>query len=542
MAMSTIPDEGERERGRTKSRWWESESGSVGNGGRKIERSKRESKYMGLHPDARFNLQYEDDSSPSVVTVATPGRAGPSNEYPPEKVGWHEEDQDLSITSPPYYSVPNTPSATFGLDVSRLVTLPPPYPRHYPAMSNAHPDLASFRAVIRQLNELTVVQDTMAAFTAKVTRSRAIQAQEAAARAAQSHHSINEQVRLGQISYSTAAAAEEQFRREESEKKQAAMRAEFDTFAPEVQTPLNAILSERITKASTCIAELRDGLATSSRPDAPMEEGDEKPELLEKLKLLKWLVEAREALHRQVFDLETDRSSRFRDLVLADLRERGEAPEQISDAERFFRKDALDRWATYERAARGRFEALQGIVQKHVDRGVQDQLSAFWDIAPRLLEVVQRIPNSEEDIERLRVSVPHKEISENPGYGDWPLQYLYGLLKHADKATYQFIENQVGLMCLSHEVGMAVMSAGVRVLKTERCAEEDLPENDEGLDAEMIEMASYEETRLTRELKEKVSEVEGQWEEALGDKLKWAVEKVETVLREMGGWDDGLED
>jgi hypothetical protein len=542
MAMSNAQDDAES-RGRTMSRWWESDSGSVGNP-KKIERSKRESKYMGLHPDARFNLQFDDEPSPSVGTSGTPVPTGSSSQYPPEKVGWHDDEGKEQQTTPvPYHSLPNTPSATAGLDVSRLVTLPPPYPRHYPAMSNSHPDLASFRTAIRQLNDISDIQEKRATFNAKITRQRAVAAQEAAAREAQMHHNITEQVRLGQMSYADAAQAEDTFRAREAKEKQTILRAEFDAFAPEVQTPLHAFLSERLTKANACISQLRDGLLDAAeQPDAPLDEGDETPELLEKLKLLKWLVEAREFLHRQVFDLETERSGRFRDLVLADMRGRGEIEAKVADAEGFFHKDALDRWATYERDTRARLEELQGVVQKHVERGVQDQLNAFWDIAPRLLEVVQRIPTADVELKQFQVSVPHKEISENPSYGEFPLQYLYGLLCHAQKATYQFIENQVGLMCLAHEVGMVLMGAGIRVLKTERCLEENLKEGDEGLEIDMSEMAEYEERRLTRELKDRVSEVEGQWEQALGKDLTACEERVESVLKDVRGWDESLKE
>jgi hypothetical protein len=538
MAMSTAQDELES-RGRSKSRWWESDSGSTGPG-RKIERTKRESKYMGLHPDARFNLQFEDEPSPSIATLGTPARTGSAGEYPPEKVGLHDEEyRDPPVLSPPSQSVPNTPSATAGLDVSRLVTLPPPYPRHYPAMSNNHPDLATFRTTIRMLNDVADIEERKAAFTAKVTRQRAIAAQESAAREAQMHHNISEQIRLGQMNWKTAGEAEENFRVGEAKEKQAALRKEFDDFAPEVQTPLKALLSERITKANACISQLRDGLSDSAKPDAPMEEGDERPELLEKLKLIKWLVEAREALHRHMFDLEADKSARFRDMMLADLRNRGEDESKIADAAAFFRRDAIDRWAAYERGTRDRLEELQAVVQRHVDRGVQDQLSAFWDIAPRLLEVVKRIPTEDdEQLESLMVSVPHKEIGENPAFGEFPLQYLYGLLGHAQKATYQFIENQVGLMCLTHEVGMAVMGAGIRVLKTERCVEEGLAEGDEYLEREMLEVSGFEEQRLTRDLKDRVAEVESQWEEALGNDLTRCSESVERVLKLVGGWDE----
>jgi hypothetical protein len=538
MAMSTVPDEPES-RGRSASRWWESDAGSSG-ASQRIERSKRESKFMGLRKEARFNLQYEDEPSPSLASLGTPGRAGPSSEYPPEKVGWHDEES-LPTPQP---SMPSTPLAPTGMDVSRLMTLPPPYPRHYPAESNSHPDLAELRTTLRKLGELDFVGEIKAAHKAKLTQKQAIAGQEAVEREAQMRHNIAEQVRLGQINYASAAAVEESFQTAEVKAKQDTLRAEFDNFAPEVMNPLHARLSERIAKAGACIADLKDGLTSSvseASPEAPMEEGDERPELLEKLKLLKWLVEARETLHREAFALEHQRCELYRELIVSDLKARGESEAKIREAEQFFRIDQLDRRAKFEREARSRVEDFSTVVETHVSRGVEDQLSAFWDIAPGLLEVVKKVPVEETHLARFKVSVPIKEVEENSTYATHPLQYLYVLLGHAEKATYQFIENQVGLLCLLHEVGLGVMRAGLRVVEVDRCAAEgEDGASDEELQREMAELAEYEERRLTGELKDRVGVVEGQWKDALGGELSACSERVERVLEETGGWDENL--
>jgi len=541
MAMSTVP-EGES-RGRSASRWWESDDGSVG-GGRQIERTKRESKYMGLGRVARFNLQYDDEPSPALLTASTPGRAGPSGEYPPEKVGWHEPAQQESLPTP-YFSVPNTPSATVGLDVSRLVTLPPAYPRHYPALSNAHPDLASIRTTIRSLNEIAIIGETKEAFEDKMNQGRAAATQESAARISQMRCNIAEQVQLGQMSFAEAATAEEQFHKQVAKEKQSAVRKEYNTFQPDVHDPLHALLSERVTRATASIDHLNESLSTSaseSGPDAPMEEGDERPELLEKLKLLKWLVEAREMLHRELFNLESEKCDRYRDLIVSDLETRGEPASKISNALQFFQKDSLDRWAKFERDARSRVEKLLAVVERQVDRGVQDQLSAFWDICPGLLEVVKKIPLEPPRLSTLKVSIPHSELAENPSYADYPLQYLYGLLCHAEKATYQFIETQVGLWCLSNEVGVSVMRASLSVVRAERCLAEERARDDSNVKAETTELARFEENRLNGQLKDRVGEVESQWKEALGSDLSAALERVEWTLRETGGWDENLQE
>lgn len=93
MAVSTVPDESSS-RGRSASRWWEgSKEGSTGVGDRTLGRSSKEAKYMSLHPS---ELQSVQAFSPALTTP-TPSAAargfpqGP-DDYPPEKVGWHEEE------------------------------------------------------------------------------------------------------------------------------------------------------------------------------------------------------------------------------------------------------------------------------------------------------------------------------------------------------------------------------------------------------------------------------------------------------------------
>lgn len=92
MAMSTVPDEDSR--GRSASRWWEAsnDGASSGIGSRRLERSKRESKYMGLPKEARESLQWigEGDSSPANRGESSSRQPYGPNEYPPEKPGFLE--------------------------------------------------------------------------------------------------------------------------------------------------------------------------------------------------------------------------------------------------------------------------------------------------------------------------------------------------------------------------------------------------------------------------------------------------------------------
>jgi hypothetical protein len=537
MAMSTVPDPDEEDelesRGRAPSRWWESSIGSVGHPHR-IERSKRESKYMGLPREAMASLQWQDEPSPSLHSISTP-RTGSKQggEYPPEKVGWHEDFGAGPASTPTYFrpSVPSTPDPHM-LDVSRLVTLPPPYPRHYPANDNNHPDLETLRSTLESLRDLNDIVEPKKAFQTKVSQNRECQAQDAEERHTQMRHNIQEQLQLGQMSYASAAIAEEEFNQAEAQSALQLVSQEFASFKPEVMTPLHALLSERITKAAACITQLKAGLVTSAdnpSPNQPQEEGDEQPELLEKLNLLKWFFEAREALHRELFALEGENSERYREVILMPFRNGGHE-EQMRDAESFFNSDRQQRKVSFEKSKLKRSEQFAKIVEESVSRGVEDQLSAFWDIAPGLLAVVQKVPLELRDCE---LHIPATEYDENPDYEHFPLLYLHSLLTHAEKSAYQFIESQTNLMCLLHEAHTSVMVANVRLLETQRCGEGEAWQD---VTKEMEDCKRAEEQRLTVELKDKVETVESQWREALGSGLAEAKERVEHYLAQMDGW------
>ncbi|KAF2434515.1 hypothetical protein EJ08DRAFT_469385 [Tothia fuscella] len=538
MAMSTVPDPDEEEsRGRAPSRWWESSAGSAG-AGQRIERSKRESKYMGLRPEALATLQWQEEPSPSLHSNSTPRTVSQqTGEYPPEKVGWHEELDAGPAATPTYLrpSVPSTPDP-HKLDVSRLVTLPPPYPRHYPAMHNNHPDLETLRSNLEHLRDLDDVSRPKEIFCTKVSQRRELQAQELNDRHAQMRHNIQEQLQLGQMSYADAAVAEENFSAEEARNAHRNVQEEFNHFQPEVMTPLHALLSERITKATAGLTQIRAGLSTSAdnpSPNHTQEEGDEKPELLEKLNLLKWLFEARESLHKELFVLEGEKNERYREVIMMPFRSPGNE-DKLQHAEAFFDSDRQERKLAFEKATLKRFEEFAKIVEENVMRGVEDQLNAFWDIAPPLLAVVQRVPHDLRDFE---IQIPEMEYEDNPQYHDYPLQYLFSLLTHTEKSAYQFIESQINLMCLLHEAHTGVMAAGIRLLETQRCGD---GEDWKDVTSEMGECRKAEEGRLTMELKDKVETVESQWREALGSGLGEVKQRVENFLVGTGGWDDGL--
>lgn len=542
MAVSTVPDE-DSSRGRTASRWWEqSDSGSVGRPDR-IEKSHRETKYMGVTP---ATLRDEPHPSPEAIRSSPP--AGTSSfdlgpdEYPVEKTGWHENLEFDTPMATPAGPEDSRKSSTAGadlnqLDVSRLVTLPPPYPRHHPAVSNSHPQLSELRNTHRHLASQDEIQQIRDAYLDKDWALQRSQQEEAKHRRTRLRTSIQDKLSTGSISFADAARAESKFETSEAEHTRLAARATFDAYEAAISHPLNTLITARLAEAETCISTLLADLSSqhsTSNPNQAQEEGDEHPERLEKLTLLKWLFEAREVLHKEMSDLHAQRGEKYATVVLTPYRLANQV-DKIAEAESFFAKDRTERQAKYAREALARVSELQNIVERNVSRGVEDQLSAFWDIAPGLLEIVNAVPfSSPAGLANLDIKIPSQEYDENPQLAQWPLQYLYSLLAHAGKSARQFIESQVNLLCLLHEVRGARAKAAMKIKEQEFGGSEEAR-------VDFMEEVSRAERRLDGDLQEKVGEVERQWREALGEGLEACKDGVREWLTEMGGWVDGLE-
>lgn len=520
-------------RGRPPSRWWETDS--QGDPARVWERSKRESKYMGVPKD-----QWVDEAD------YTGAGEGPSTEYPPEKTGWHEEDessftpqhQRFSNTSIGSSSSPAT--KTEGLDVSRLVTMPPPYPRHHPAVNNNHPELTETRTCVRGLSELSEIDETKERFTLASSKRREDFAKATADRRKALRDNLQKEIGAGNIGYADAAAIESDSETQERDKTKELEKREYEQFQNDVIVPLNDLLSGRIAKATELFDNLAARLFENGEiyADMPQEEGDDRPELLEKLTLLKWIFETREFLHRTIYDLLTDRNARYRDVVLTPYRLSGNT-EKLKSAEEFFAVDAANRENAYANEVLGRTREFRSVMDDAVQRGVALQLSAFWDIAPPLRGLVDRIPTS---LNGFSIQIPPSEFEENPAYHDFPLQYLFSLLLHAEKSTYQFIESHTNLLCLLHEVKEAVVNGKGRVLETQMHESDGTPIAEETRQTRAQRMRQDEERRLTEDLKEKVRVVQEQWNSAFGEDLKNVKERTRAWLLETGGWDETLEE
>jgi hypothetical protein len=524
-------------RGRTPSRWWESRSGSEG-GTRHIERSKRETKYMGLPRELREAMQMgasQDGSVHGESSGQQPTTDYPAEKSDPEKFGIYE-DENFSPVHQHSTSTPSQQAAPQKLDVSRLVTLPPPHPRHYPAVGNSHPDLVSYRTVVRSVSDFEEVTARRKRYRVSMEALQKDVEQRILDNRFTFRSNIRAQIEDGSISFAEAAEAEEALKLEEHDLEKQRVQAEFDSFQDVVLNPLHELLNERISQANSCLRELGNQVTTegqSPNPNQTQEEGDEQPELLEKLTQLKWLFEARENNHKEVFALLSERNERFKAIVMLPYRQANNM-DKMRDTEAFFAGDNRDRRITFEREALTRHQDFLETINANVGRGVELQLSAFWDIAPDLLDVLKSIP---EDLKAFGgIEIPDAELAENPSYVRYPLQYLYSLLLHAERSTYQFIESQTNLLCLLHEAKTGAMAAEFKLREMESNSNSESPAST--VKEDLAKAKSEQEKALTLELKNQVSTIEEQWVEALGSHLESTKQRIKSCLIEDGGWDD----
>ncbi|MCJ1313304.1 hypothetical protein MMC25_006981 [Agyrium rufum] len=544
-SMSIVTGRDEMDsRGRAPSRWWESEShgSDQGDGFKVLERSKRESKYMGLNPELRnspalieatvFGSSFQSRFERLQAESSTQPTFYADNEYPPEKVGFSDALK-TSMTSPSLntpLAAPFTPDPR-KLEISRLVTLPPPYPRHHPAVNNNHPELSSMRGKLRSLSDVEPLNKIRQDYQEKAQEAE-LQNEEACKRhISQLSHSQQEGYTLSETAGKTDCpmigepdSTILKFHRE-------MLQTKFDLYQAVVVGPLHQLLSDRITQVTTCFDDLVLQLtsdAQSNSPNLPQEEGDEQPELLEKLTLLKWLFEARESLHRDIYEVLNDRNDMYKAIVLIPY-EQTKNQSKLQDAQAFFEEDAKNRRALHNDAILTRHDSFLATVNQHVTRGVELQMGAFWDIAPDLLDLLQRVPA--QDPCGFEILIPKEEVEENEVYWQHPLKYLYSLVIHAEASSRQFIDSQIALWCLLQEIREARAGAYEKV-KGKRRPQSWRTET----------QLEQERKALIDDLKEKVATVESQWIEGLGGVFGRVKEGVKEWLIETGGWSDDDED
>lgn len=516
-------------RGRAPSRWWESQTGSQTDGlGSGVWRTKRESKYMSLSKKLLQDMESGDmEPLPEDMAWVQYGQQYPAEKTNPETFGFFDD----GITSPPLTgnSQRRTPRPS-QLDISRFITLPPPYPRHYPAVNNSHPDLAGYRTTVRMLSDLSDAKSRQSRHKMSIEAMRHDRFNKTSEIRRAFKLNIQGQIAEGSISYAEAAEAEKLAKAEEHEIEKQGLQAEFDTLQDVVINPLHDQLNERIEHLSTSLESLQRELfnsAVNQDPDQPVQEGDDVPELLEQLTQLKWLFEARETLHQELFSLLSQRNDAYKAIVALPYRQTNNT-DKVRDTEAFFDKDAATRHATFCAETLKRHESFLQFVEDNALRGIELQSSAFWDITPGLADLLQKIP---EDPSTLDLHIPDEELQENPAYNQYPQQYLYLLLRHAEKSSYQYIEGQVNLYCLLHEVKTSSLAAHYRASKAQQKMA-----GDQSVD--LADTRLEDEGELTDELKNRAAMIEEQWREALGKHFQAHLERVQQQLQDEGAWDD----
>lgn len=521
-------------RGRTASRWWQSQSGSEQDGApNQMKRTKRESKYMGL-PSLSVQEVLSEAATPTQIDdVYSTQETYPEEKADPATFGIYDDQVDDVIASDSL----RARREAQGLDISRFITLPPPYPRHYPAVNNNHPTLSSYRNAVRKLSDLSEIDQLRTRHSLRVETLREEHKQKIAESQKAFKTNIQVQVAEGSITYAEAAEAEAALRIEEHAAEKACLQAEFDALQNMVVNPMHDMLNDRASQLTTHINELSEKLVAEMHAldlDRPQQEGDAMPETLEYLTQLKWLFDSRENIHKEIFHLLNQRNDKYKAIVLLPYHQAGNV-DKIRDTEDFFARDSLQRRKEFEEESLKRYQAFVQLVAENVGQEVELQSSAFWDIAPGLLDLVQRIPGEMDHLSP--IAIPEAEYSENPVYHEYPQQYLYSLLDHAEKSTYQFIESQINLHCLLHEVKGALLMAECRVAEAGR-ARDELDGPVSGTDPKELRRERAE--SATAELKQQVTMIEEQWLDALGNALQSKKRQVRSFLEAVGGWDESI--
>lgn len=569
---AAFEDDEQRSRGRASSRWWESSQngdsdfGFVRSDGLGVQYSGSRGQRRPTKSSLR-EIAMEATSRYSVISQATDAASYMGKaEYPPDYKGGvqgiapssgintehqqptqqqptqqqqHAQQQQQQQQLPQVPQYPQQQYQQYGqplqaiqeqppqqqqrrpkirLDILPLLTLLPPYPRTFPAVNNCHPQLADFRNLVRNLNDLEELHITSREFQASSQKRKENAVMEARKRRHQHSEVVQKLYQDGKINYEQFDAMDRDFESEENDRKVAELKEEFESFQKDVVDIVHSGLMERVALASEAYDQVQAEIVASSANNINNrdKEGDEIPELLEKLTLLKWLFDLKELLYREVHELLKDRNRRYKDVIVTPFYNTRQG-DRIREAEEFFTKDELARRIENDQASLKRFEEFLAVMEENVLKGVEIQISCFWDIAPLVSECFEKIPH---DLENVEPIVPPEEAHENPGYEENPLIYLKEKVYFAERSCYQFVEAQTNLLCLLHEVKTSLTKAKWRL------------KNSEGRTAGPGDVSEeVEERRLTDDLKEKVKLLESEWKEAIGNQFEEVRERLERQVR-----------
>lgn len=472
MALSTAHED-IHDRGRPSSRWWEASAapGSTETS-RKAELTAEATEYSGLPTKSVEDIQTASGILGHDLHERSPPDLG-------EQPALWKQDNSGKILS---VLTPKT-SQSAKLDISRLITLPPPYPWCNPALKNNHPELQEYRVILEHIKDRSHLDASL-----------------------------------------DNLAPNQDFSQDS-----------FNVYRTQVMLPRKATTKTRLNAASKAMSQLCDLLdreAWHLKSTQGVEHVGDQSGLLEKLSLLRWLADACEQLYKDLFDLKTENDARYEDVVLSSyLPSKQES--KAGEVRLFFIADGKARFVRYRREALERVGQLHERVGKHVTDGVQALVSAFSNTAPLLQEVIERVPT--EALASFEVDIPQHEYADNPSYAKFPLQYLLTLLLRPERASYQFIEAQIDLLCLLDEVKTAVVTARQSLSQAEKMSE--------GSDLTTVTTENENEKKeyiSSGELDEQIKLAKEQWHNGLGRNLITCRENVKRFLVGQGAWNEGL--
>jgi len=505
--------EEESSRGRTSSRWWENskDGGSCSISESVAFRSDdNDSVYGTSYPrrSKRFNKTPRQSLKEIAELVNTPRNSTTiandpssymrSSAYPPDR---KTLSQSRSRSRAPSSSKPRPRrrhAVKTSLDIAPLLTLLPTWPKEHPAVNNSHPRLDVFRDLVRTLNNLSQLAEIKTRFQEKAEKTKEKFLTESQRRRISQAERIQGLYSRGDLHYDEMERLNLTFEHEESKIHYEAEEEEFKSFDSEVVTPSHRDLHERITAATAAYADLVT-LIKARNPIAA--DCDDQPELLEYLTALKWIFDVRETLHTHTYELLSQRNDRYRDLILAPLRDARD-PGRLQSTTQFFTSDAAARLQEFNKAKVTRHEQFMDFIEAQCSLGVEEARSKFWETAPLVMECLEKIP---ETLENVVPIVPPEESVEHPEWVEQPMLYLERKIAETEGAMRGLgVEDGEGLLCLLHGVKSALSRA-----------------KGEG---------EVEERRLTEDLKEKVGMIEDEWREGLGGLLERVRGDVEREM------------
>ncbi|KAF3912896.1 hypothetical protein AA313_de0207228 [Arthrobotrys entomopaga] len=457
-------------------------------------------------------------------------RSNPTTPREPKRASWFENAAidvkfDDSFIGDQKVDVRTSP-VTELLDIQPLLAIVPPYPRQFPASDNSHPTLQKTRKAIADLKDLKVIHKLKFDFMTSVPRIQDETAAEARARKAAHQDYIQRLFNEGRVTYEEMDRLIAEFERKEGDKKAEELQREFNRFQKEVVSPSHTELMDRIDKVTSIMDSIQTDISSSAKTNIGIREG---PELLEKLNIMRTLFETREILYGEINSLIVDRDNRYKEVTIAPFLNEGDT-EGIKEAEEFFADAAKQAKVTADKDAVERAKSFLDKVEKDVITGVESEVSNFWDVAPTLTELLDKIPI---ELSHFKPTIPEDELYGNPNYRKFPLLYLKKKLDYVGNSIYQHAQAQMRLLDFSVEITLLWTNSKWALGDSERVL---AGEEEQRAVWQVERQKKEEEVRQTKNWEEKVKIVQEEWSQSVGNKLSDIKKRIIDQLAQQEGW------